>query len=206
MRFGNYVDDAEGFIKQLKKDSRFSKVIIAGHSEGSLVGMIAAQKEKVAGFISISGASERVDKVIEQQLHAQSADLEDKATVILDSLKRGLLVKNVDPMLSNLFSPAIQPYMISWLKYEPKQEIKKLTIPVLILQGTTDMQVGVAEARELKKAYPKATLKIIEGMNHPLKQAPADREQNAATYINPKLPLSPGLMTSIVNFIEGIKP
>jgi hypothetical protein len=203
--FGDMVDDAVGFIKMLKKDARFSKIIIAGHSEGSLIGMIAAQREQVAGFISIAGIAQRADKVIEKQLRAQSGDLAAQATIILDSLDAGHKVKSVDPELYILFRPSIQPYMISWLKFAPAKEIKKLAIPVLIVQGTTDTQVDVSEAEQLKKAYPKATLKIIDGMNHPMKQAPEDRQKNAATYNNPKLPLSPGLMPAIVEFINTIK-
>ena len=108
-------------------------------------------------------------------------------------------------MLTSLFRPSVQQYMISWLKYDPAAEIKKLTIPVLIIQGTTDIQVEVGEAELLKKAYPKATLKLIEGMNHPLKQAPEDREKNVATYSDPRLPLSPGLMPAILDFISKTK-
>ncbi len=204
-RFGDMVADAIGFVKMLNKDARFSKIIIAGHSEGSLIGMIAAEKEHVAGFISIAGAAQRADKIIEKQLRAKSGDLAAQATIILDSLDAGHLVKSIDPALAPLFRPSIQPYMISWLKYDPAKEIKKLTIPVLIIQGTTDMQVDASEAEQLKKAYPKATLKVIEGMNHPLKQAPEDRGKNAATYTNPKLPLSPGLMPSIIEFINSAK-
>ncbi len=204
-RFGDMVDDAVGFVKMLKKDARFSKIIIAGHSEGSLIGMIAAAKEKVAGFISIAGVAQRADKIIEKQLRAQSGTLAAQATIILDSLDAGHLVKSVDPALMSLFRPSIQPYMISWLKYDPAKEIKKLTIPILIIQGTTDIQVEVSEAEQLKKASPKATLKVIDGMNHPLKQAPEDREKNVATYNNPKLPLSPGLMPAILDFISKTK-
>ena len=205
IRFGDMVDDAIGFVKMLKKDARFSKIIIAGHSEGSLVGMVAAEKEKIAGFISIAGVAQRADKIIEKQLRSQSGTLAAQATIILDSLKAGQTVKSLDPMLTSLFRPSVQQYMISWLKYDPAAEIKKLTIPVLIIQGTTDIQVEVGEAELLKKAYPKATLKLIEGMNHPLKQAPEDREKNVATYSDPRLPLSPGLMPAILDFISKTK-
>ena len=204
LRFDDYVNDAAGFIRMLREDARFSNVIVLGHSEGSLIGMLAARKEKAAAYISVAGIAEKIDKVVELQLNAQSADLAAKATIILDSMKAGYFVKDVDTMLLSLFRPSIQPYMMSWLKYEPGQEIKKLRIPVLILQGTTDIQVRMEEAEALKKAYPKATLQIIPGMNHPLKQAPEDREQNVATYTNPNLPLSPGLMPAITGFIAQL--
>ena len=61
-------------------------------------------------------------------------------------------------------------------------------MPVLLLQGTTDIQVSVDEAKALKAAKPDAELVLIEGMNHVLKRAPADRAQNMAAYSNPDLP------------------
>jgi alpha-beta hydrolase superfamily lysophospholipase len=72
----------------------------------------------------------------------------------------------------------------------------------LILQGTTDIQVAAEEADKLKAAYPKATLKVIQGMNHALKNAPADRAKNLATYTNPKLPISNGFMPSLIDFVK----
>jgi len=95
--------------------------------------------------------------------------------------------------------------MRSWLKYDPSKEISKLKKNVLIVQGTTDLQVDTDEAKELKKAAPHATLKIIDGMNHVLKQTPADRKQNMATYSNPNLPLCPELIPVLTNFIKNIK-
>jgi uncharacterized protein len=203
LHFEDMVNDAAGFIKMLKDDSRFSKVVVLGHSEGSLIGMLAAAKEKAAAYISVSGIGERADKVLVSQIGKESKDLADEARVILDSLDKGYTVKNIDPTLNSLFRPGIQPYMISWLKYDPTQEIKKLDMPVLIIQGTTDIQVGEEEAHKLKEACPKATLKIIDGMNHVLKASPVSMKDNVASYNNPALPLCPGFIPDVVKFING---
>jgi pimeloyl-ACP methyl ester carboxylesterase len=202
LKFEDMVNDAVGIVKMLKNDNRFSSVYILGHSEGSLVGMLAAAKEPVAGYISVAGIAERADKIIVRQIAAQSEELSLKAAFMLDSLQNGYELKNVDETLAPLFRPSIQPYIASWIKYDPQDEIKKLAIPVLILQGTTDIQVAAEEADKLKAAYPKATLKVIQGMNHALKNAPADRAKNLATYTNPKLPISNGFMPSLIDFVK----
>ena len=205
LRFAYFINDAIGFIQMLKKDPRFSEVYVLGHSEGALIGAIASGEENVAGFISVSGSGENMDELIEKQYSAESKESGEKATVILDSLKAGYTVKEIDPDMYLLFHPSIQPYLRSLLKYDPREEIKKLTIPVLIVQGTTDLQVSVADANNLKKACHHAKLELVDGMNHVLKQAPADRGQNFATYDKPDLPLSPGLMPGIVAFVYHSK-
>lgn len=202
LRFEDFVNDAIGFIKQLKTDPRFSKVIILGHSEGSLIGMVAAEREKVAAYISVEGAGDRADKVIAEQFKTMPEVYAANAAK-LDSLGKGLTVSAAsnDP----LFRLSVQLYLISWFKYNPQIEIAKLKVPVLILQGTTDFQVSVGDAQNLKKAKPDATLVLVEGMNHVLKQAPADREQNIKTYNKPELPVDPSLIKTIVQFVGGLK-
>src|SRR6185437_8978406 len=133
--FEDIIHDAEGLIKQLKADSRFSEVIVLGHSEGSMIGMVAAERAKANAYISVSGAGRPFDVVIEEQLKTQPQDIQDKSRIIFDSLKKGYIVKDVDPKLDALFRSSVQPYLISMLKFNPVTEIKKLHIPILILQG-----------------------------------------------------------------------
>ena len=202
LRFEDMINDASGFAKMLKNDSRFSKVYILGHSEGSAIGMIAAQKTQADGYISVAGIAERADKVVELQIAETSKELAAKAKVLLDSLAAGFDVKNIDNDLMSLLRPSIQPYMKSWLKYNPAKEIAKLKIPVLIVQGTTDIQVGKKQAEMLKKANPKSQLVMVEGMSHILKDGPADRAKNIETYNKPDLPLSSGFVASLVKFLK----
>lgn len=125
------------------------------------------------------------------------------ANTIIDKLVKGETVSDVPSILNSLFRPSVQPYIISWFKYDPQKEIAKLKIPVLIIQGTTDIQVGTDDADRLAKALPKSKLVIIEGMNHILKQAPADRQMNIQTYTQPDLAIKKELIETIIPFINS---
>ncbi|QHL86545.1 alpha/beta fold hydrolase [Nibribacter ruber] len=205
MRFHHFVEDATAWVQKLKADKRFSKVVVLGHSEGSLIGMQAAQQAKADGFISVAGPGKSADQVIREQLMPQPKMVQDIAFPILDSLVAGKLVPDANPMLQALFRPAIQPYLISWFQLNPQVEIRKLKIPVLLVQGTQDMQVSTAEAQLLKEAYPAAKLVLVENMNHVLKPASADKAANLATYSNPELALSPTLAQEVTAFVKGLK-
>ncbi|HOV98818.1 MAG TPA: alpha/beta hydrolase [Bacteroidota bacterium] len=206
IRFEDYISDAKKWISTLKKDSRFSKIIVIGHSEGSLIGMIAAYDSKADMFISIAGVSKSADQIILEQTKGLPTDLYNETINVLDSLRNGKTVSNVNPNLAMLFRPSVQPYMISWIKFDPSKEIQKLEIPVLIIQGTTDIQVSVDNARELASSNNQAEMKVIENMNHILKISEMDRNKNIATYMNPDLPISDDLTKTITNFInEKIK-
>ncbi len=199
LRFDDYVNDAKEWIQLLKQNKQFSQVVIIGHSEGSLIGMIAgASADK---YISIAGAGQSADKILKAQLSTQPKEIQDLSFPILDSLKNGEKVNNVKPMLFSLFRPSVQPYMISWFKYDPQNEIKKLSIPILILQGTNDIQVSTEDAKRLSTANPRAHLVLIENMNHILRTVKGDRQENLKTYYDASLPISKELIKSISDFI-----
>ncbi len=145
---------------------------------------LAAQKAHVESFVSIAGTGRTIDEVLLEQLKGQLTPvLLKESTNILASLKKGGLVKNVSPELQSFFRSSIQPYMISWLKYNPASELAKVNSRVLIVQGTTDLQVVATDAQALKKGKRDAQLVYMDGMNHVLKHAPADRAENLA-FIN----------------------
>lgn len=203
--FEDYVDDAVSLIISLSEDQRFSKIIVFGHNEGSLAGMLAVRDQPVKGFISVNGTSEAAEKLLFEQMKTQPQFKSDAFKTIMDSLRKGKITDRVDPALYYIARPSIQPFIMSWCRYTPRQEIKKVKMPTLIIQGTTDLQVPATEGEKLKKGKSDAALVMIGGMNYVLKEAPADPEQNVATYSKPDLPLKPELVSSIVDFINKIK-
>jgi len=206
LRFETYIDDVIALINQFSKDKRFSEIILLGHSEGSLIGIIAAEKSSVSAFISVSGVGRSADKILQLQLKDQLPfNLLIESNKIIDSLKAGKTVSVVSQQLQAIYRQSIQPYMISWFKYDPSVEIQKLKIPVLILQGNTDLQVPIEDAKMLSTAKPDAKLVVFDNMNHVLKESDANLKNNKATYNNPDLPLKTGLTDTIVSFIKNIK-
>lgn len=204
LRFEDYSDDAVGFINMLSDDERFSKVIVAGHSEGSLIGMLACHDEPVKGFISLAGAGEPAEKILTEQMKSQPGYASEGLKKVLDSLKRGKINPNVDPSLYSLLRPSIQMYIMSWCRYDPTVEIRKIKCPILIVQGTTDMQVSIDNAQKLKSAKSSATLLLVRGMSHILKDGPPEREANLATYKDPNLPLNAEMVTGVIDFINKL--
>jgi pimeloyl-ACP methyl ester carboxylesterase len=205
MRFEDNSDDAIALIKLLHTDPRFSKIIVLGHSEGSLAGMLASEEQPVNAFISVDGAGSRADEILTEQMKTQPPYIANGFKTILDSLKKGKYTDMVDPALYPIARLSIQPYLLSWMANDPAKEIRKLKMPILIIQGTTDLQVNVSEAEKLKKAKSDAVLDIIPNMNHIMKDAPAEPDANLATYTQPNLPLKPQLVTDIVAFIGKLR-
>ncbi len=206
LRFENYINDVKLWIELLSKDKRFSRIVVAGHSEGSLIGMVAcASNPNVKAFISISGPGTSADIKIKEQIADQSPKMKSLIISKIDSLKNGDTLLQIPISLFSLFRPSIQPYMKSWFKYNPQEEISELRIPVLIIQGTTDIQVSENDAELLYKANPLARKEIIQNMNHILKTcSTTDKSENMATYYNTDLPLNTDFVKIFIDFIRAL--
>jgi pimeloyl-ACP methyl ester carboxylesterase len=206
LRFEMFADDAATWTRQLRADSRFSTVTVVGHSEGSLLGILATRQANADAFVSIAGVGRPAAQVLHEQLVARApAALVEEADRAMARLVAGQTADSISPALAALFRPSVQPYLISWFRYDPSAELRKLDVPVLITQGTTDIQVAVQDARLLAAADPKATLAIIDGMNHVLKMVTADQTAQVRSYSDPALPVAPQLIDAIATFVKGVR-
>jgi pimeloyl-ACP methyl ester carboxylesterase len=200
INFDHFITDAKAVLNHFKNDARFSTIYILGHGQGSLVGMIAAQ-ENADGFISIAGAGQALDDMIVDQLALQSPGLKDNARESFDDLRVNGVALNYSPGIASIFRPSIQPFLYTWMQYDPAEEMKKLDMPVLIVTGDKDLQVQVTEAELLKKARPQAQLEIIQDMNHIFKKIKGDDIENSKSYNEYNRPVMPELIELIANFI-----
>ncbi len=198
--FDDFINDVSDIIEYFKKDSQFDTLYIVGHSKGSLIGMIAA-KGKADGFVSLAGAGQPIDKVIIEQVEKTAPMFTEDTKRVFDVLNKGNTTDDFPPALASIFNKQIQPFMMSWMRYNPQVEIAKLNMPILIINGTKDLQVSVAEAELLHKAAPKSELKIIENMNHVLFTIAGDNLENSKSYNEGFRPINDELIAEVVKFI-----
>lgn len=201
-----YARDIGAWIDAIKAERNTDCVFLLGHSEGALMVSLAAQgRRDVCGLILVSGMGRRMGEVLREQLKSNPANapLLDQAFAALDELEAGrrVDVTNLHPALQQLFYPEVQSYLMSVLGVDPVEALRRAGKDTLILQGDRDLQVSIADARKLDSA-PKTRLRIIDGMNHVLKEAPEDAARNMATYADPNLPLANDLVTRIRRFVR----
>lgn len=200
-----YVADTVAWSRKLAADPRLGPLILLGHSEGALIASLAAPQANAAAVISLSGSARPIDQVLRQQLSNRlPPPLMLRSNELLDSLKAGRLDDNVPTQLQVIFRPSVQPYLISLFRQDPARAFAALKMPALIIQGSSDIQVSVDDARQLKAAKPDAELALIQGMNHVMRIVPNDVKQQLASYKDPNLPLAAELGTRILRFIDAL--
>lgn len=204
LRLDDYVGDAAAWLRKLRADPRFSRVVMAGHSEGAQIASEACAQGGADACVLIAGPAHALDEVLREQLKDKlPPPLMEESDRILAALKEGKTVDKVPPPLMVLYRPEVQPYLISSLQHDPRKAIAALKMPVLILQGTSDIQVPETEAKELSAAAPKARLVIVEGMNHLLKMVGKDEALQQKSYGSPDMPVAPQLIDALSSFVKA---
>lgn len=198
--FDDFVTDAISVIEYFKETKAYSKIYIIGHSQGSLIGMLAA-KDRANGLISIAGAGQSIDHVIIDQIQKTAQMYSEDTKRVFEIMRQGKTTPDYPPALSSIFNIEIQPFMMNWMQYNPQEVIKYLDIPILIINGTKDLQVTVEEAKLLKEASQNAELKIVEKMNHVLFIIEGDDLENAKSYNESARKISDDAVSAILNFI-----
>lgn len=207
LTFDAYIDDAAAWIDLLVADERFDRVVLAGHSEGGLIALVAAKRnEQVAAVITLAGVGEAIDATLRRQLATQPEPYKSECYRIIDELKAGRKVTDVKPELAVLFRESVQPFLISQMRYDPAAEARALKVPLLVVQGTTDIQINLNDAMKLSTSNFAAKLAIIKDMNHVLKPcASLDQQAQMMTYINSSVALAPTLVPTLVGFLNELK-
>ena len=204
----DYATDTHNWVAAISKQTGQRCIWVLGHSEGSLIALAAAQQPHgICGVISLSGAGRRLSDVIREQLRANPANAPvlDSAMSALDSLEKGqhVDITSMHPALQRLFAPQVQDFLIDMFRQDPPMLAASLKVPLLIVQGERDLQVSVADARQLASAQPKATLLLLPKMTHELKDVDSDdKAAIVATLTDASLPVDSGLVEAIVSFVK----
>ncbi len=202
-----YGDDVASWVSAARSATGRECIWLLGHSEGGLVALAAAQRlSHLCGAILVAAPGRKLAEVLREQLRANPANapLLPAALPAIARLEAGerVDVSAMPPVLQGLFAPQVQGFLIDMFGYDPAVLAAATTIPLLVIQGGNDLQVGVADADALRRAQPAARYVLLPDMNHVLKDVPGgDPAANAAAYGDPSRPVSRGLVDAIARFV-----
>ena len=198
-----YAEDARAWVTHAA--ALAPCVWIAGHSEGGLVALLAAQTppNNLCGLILLATSGRPTGQLMIEQFEANpmNAPLMPEIKSLVSELEAGRTrdPATISPALQPLFSLGLQRYMINLFSHDPATLAKGWQSPALIVQGDADIQVRPHDADLLEAAMPQAQRVTLTGGTHMLK---ADIAGNPfATYANPDLPLHKALLPAVTAFI-----
>jgi len=199
-RFKDYVDDAAMLVTYLRGTGKFSRLVVAGHSEGGLVAILAARREPVDRLILLATAARRQGDLLKAQLERKQIP-PDMLAPILQAIDNIMAGQIVDPPPRGLaIAPSMQPGIASAFNEDPIDPLKLIDKPILIVGGGRDRQVARLDFIALATAAPLAKTLWLADMNHVLVDV-TDQEDDLAAYNQPDRALNANMIDSVARFI-----
>jgi uncharacterized protein len=204
----DYAADVHAWARAIRARTGAPCVWVLGHSEGGLVALAAAQApDDLCGLVLVAAPGRPFGALIREQLARDPANARfvPPAEAALRALEAGgsVDVAALPAPLLPLFAAPVQGFLRDLLRYRPAALAAATRLPILIVQGGRDLQVGMADARALAAARPDATLLLVPEANHVLKAVPADDlAANFAAYRDPSRPLVAAIPDAIAAFVR----
>lgn len=202
--FSILIEDAEAWLEKIQKLYPERNIAIIGHSQGSLVGIVAANSVGCEAFISLAGSGFPIATTLETQLKSFGDAAYKAGEAILSELKKGNTVSDIPPFLYSFFRPSVQPFLISYMQFDPGIEFSKAVCPILVMQGERDSQTSIEDARALAASAERGEMVILPNMNHLLRDV-RDTLEDKASYGEDRLPLSPSLVPAMLAFLKTVE-
>jgi hypothetical protein len=206
--FGDFAEDVLAATRALAGDRRFDGIVVVGHSEGGWLAISAAARgAPVSGLALLATPGRPFLPLLRSQLAQQ---LDSAALVQFDAAMerylRGERPLGLPPILDPLFRPVNQRFTASVAAFDAVAELSRLALPVLVVQGDRDIQVGTEDAERLAAARPSARVVVIPGVNHLFKAVQnADRVAQLAGYVDRTAPVAPQLVETLVDWIGQVR-
>jgi len=178
----DYAEDVRAAVKLLenRKDVDEKRIAVVGHSEGGLVGLIAAAREKkIAAVVLIATPGlTGADVVLAQQqrlLNRMTLTPEEKQAKVEAQKKIHEAVitgKGLEQLPPDVRRSVDNVYFQSLLTSDPSKLVPPVRQPLLIVQGELDTQVEPSNADRLetlakaRKNAPQTEVVKVPGVNH----------------------------------------
>lgn len=162
----DFADDIRAALAYLRArhDVEPSRLALIGHSEGGMIApMIAETDPALHAIVVIAGPSRTGRAVSDQQVraalmaHGLTGEQLESEIATNDRLRDAQVAAN--------------PWLSFWFVHDPIATAKRVSQPVLIIQGATDTQVSPDQAEELAAGFRSGgnrdvTVRVLPEINH----------------------------------------
>jgi pimeloyl-ACP methyl ester carboxylesterase len=217
----DYAEDARQVLLWLERQKGIDRkrIALVGHSEGGLVAMLTAGRErgKVAALALVgTPATSGNDVVLEQQKQLLSKmpidDAQREEKIALQEKINNAVIKGTGwgDIPEAARRVADTPWFYSFLTFSPQKAMDNTRQPVVIVQGELDTQVLPHHADKLgvmarERKGDKAVVEVVKvpGVNHLLVPAQTG-DVSEYNSLGPDAKVAPEVTSAIANFLTKV--
>jgi pimeloyl-ACP methyl ester carboxylesterase len=213
----DYAEDARQVLLWLEKRKEVDKerIGVVGHSEGALVALLLAGRErnKVSALTLIAGPSTDGNTIVleQQKRLLEKAPIDDaqraERVALQEKINTAVMTgKGWADVPAAARKVADTPWFYSFLTFKPERAMMDTRQPILIVQGELDTQVlpyhadGLAGLARSRKTKAEVSVVKVPGINHLLVPAKTG-DVSEYSSLGSEAKVSPQVTTAIATFM-----
>ncbi|MFN7250232.1 MAG: alpha/beta hydrolase family protein [Anaerobacillus sp.] len=220
------VDDAESALQYLRNHPSVDKerVLVLGHSEGTMLATALNERNPVSGLILLAGAADTLENATKYQRELVYEELLKETGFKGWLIKKLNVIEKAEAKAQKIFSKMydsdkdvmrvqlVAKMPAKWFREHQRFDLygamEKIECPVLAINGEKDVQTRLENVFEVPKlvAGP-AEVHVIEGMNHILRNQEGDfpiQKIKKAYQSQSETTLHPELMVIVTNWLKKV--
>ena len=205
--FADYIADTRAWRDTLLAQTGHDCLWLIGHSEGSLIAMMAEGEGQICGLVLLTVPGYVVSEELVQQMVRFSFGTADADALRngMEALIEGRPISDADlpPTLRQMLPEEVRGFAAELFATDPAALLADTTGPVMAVHGTADIQISAEGLPRLHEAREGVLFVTLAGMSHMLKTEELGSDGLYQSYIDPSLPLHPDLVPPMVDFILG---
>jgi pimeloyl-ACP methyl ester carboxylesterase len=220
------IDDAKAALEFVKEHPQIDaeKVILLGHSEGSIIAPFVNEKVPVSGMILLAGTAEPLADTTEWQREQMIQDIrtltglqgwlvrflkvDQKIMKMNDSLME-VIKGSTEPVIKYKWKKINAKWNREHLEYDVSKVLPLVTCPVLAITGSKDVNVKVTDLPKIKELVAgECETHVIEHMTHMLRKTDVEYRMSKIINQNKKSvqkPIDSELKEILSNWLENWK-
>jgi pimeloyl-ACP methyl ester carboxylesterase len=190
------------------------RVLAAGHSEGAiLAAALAGRGAPVAGAVLLSMSATPGDELLRWQARRIAPTLPRFARALLRLLRVDLEKKvaaNHDRITATTTDVARlggakvnARWHREFLAHDPREDLARLSVPVLAITGEKDLQVDPADLATIARTVPGATVHRVPDLTHTLRRQSGPPSMSAYRR-ELRRPVDPEVLATVVSWCREV--
>jgi pimeloyl-ACP methyl ester carboxylesterase len=214
--FYDELDDADAAYRWLASHPDVDGVVVIGHSAGATFATeLAVRHSELAGVVALALTAATGEETLVWQAEQIAGSLPRLASVLLRIMRTDVLrqqratldkIRGSDADVMRIQGARVNSrWMREFMAYDPKPTLQRVTVPMLALTGSKDVQVDPDGIEKVASLVPSAEAHVLADVDHLLRHEPAATSDVRRYRAQVRRPIAEPVVAHLTDWLQRLR-
>lgn len=214
--FYDELDDADAAYRWLACRPDVDGVVVIGHSAGATFATeLAARHRDLAGVVALALTADTGERTLIWQASRIAQSLPRLASVLLRLMRTDVMrqqrttldkIRGSDADVLRIQGARVNArWMREFMTYDPAPTLQRVTVPMLALTGSKDVQVDPDGLEKVSSLVPSAETHVLAAVDHLLRHEPAPTSDVRRYRAQIRRPIAEPVVAHLTHWLQRLR-